>query len=279
MKGLLMGIQLGLYSTVLLSAVHSWSRIDFAKLASFPKLICAAALFRMVWLVCVFSDLSPSVGCERGELLWVLRNALLFTGELAQICSLTAFSSIFFFWWDALLASGNRVCNLSLLQILLNLWVFVLWVSLFAYRLLRGKCNDGGAEQWEESEWEEELLLSGFFALLGLGFAIVGVGLARMLHTKPSSSGERMRFKIGAICLSAVPLFLTKSGLLLALALGSTPPAGGMWYPWLYFTLPEVLPALVCLYFLRRRDVDSIALEDAALLRGGEDASNDVWRL
>lgn len=274
MQPWLVGIQLGLYSAVLLGAAYSWSRMDFAKLASFPKLVCAAAVFRMVWLVCVISGLSPSLGCERGEVLWVLRNALLFTGELAQICSLTAFSSIFFFWWDALLASGNRVCNLTLLQIMFNLWVFVLWVSLFAYRLLRGKCSDGSGEE----EWEEELLLSGFFGLLGLGFATVGVGLARMLGKKPSSSGRRMRLKIGLICLSTVPLFLTKSGLLLASAVGSPTTLGGAWDPWLYFTLPEVLPALVCLYVLRRRDVDSIALEDAALLPG-EDASDEVWRL
>jgi hypothetical protein len=57
------------------------------------------------------------------------------------------------------------VVNPALIQILLGLWIFVLWIGLFAVRLYHQDCNAAFEDD------KEAYAVCGFFLLLALGFA------------------------------------------------------------------------------------------------------------
>lgn len=280
------------YAALLLQSARLLRSDDSDKLRSFPRLICLSVLFRLTWFVSEYLGWGASVDCHDWEIL------VNFCGRCAQASLFTAFSAVLFFWWEILISEQRQAssivssppetsfrelcCRPSTWQILINFWVYVVLLGLVWYKF--ESCDEDVRSGISQAE---VVAIALFYLCLAIGFCYVCVGLSRQLQLRESVSSTQLQRRILIISTLCVLFFSLRSLLFLLNPLFGVVLKGTareVLYPWFFYTVPEVLPALVAQWFMFRQKRATVALADALVVQPEYQSGNNgdalaVWRM
>lgn len=236
---------------------------NLGRLSTVPRFILVASILRIAWFAAEFAGWGEAAECKDPK------GFSSFAGRLSTVLYFSAFLSVLFFWWDSLREgfpeeARCRYCEPRMLDILLKFWVLVLMVGLYAYKFF--ECDEKNRDRVSKIEITA---MSFTFALLAIGFASVGNGLRIQLSYRESVSASQLSFRITTITIVCVILFLTRFFLFMLYPLFEIKIKGTyqeFLYPWLFYTIPEIVPCSILLLTLLKRKKVSVAMEDALLV-------------
>jgi hypothetical protein len=252
-----------------LLAFMAWvvSRQNLDRLSTVPKFIALASLLRIAWFASEYAGWGDAASCRDAK------GFVSFAGRLSAVLYFSAFSSVLFFWWDALRKrsdglvpdeGGLSICEPRTVDILLKFWVFVVLAGLFMYKFF--ECDDANRQRVADAEI---VAISLVFGALAIGLASVGGGLRVKLSYRESVASSQLSFRILAITVTCSVLFLMRVFLFLLYPVFDLKLKGAArqaLYPWFFYTVPEVVPCVVLLFVLMKRRKVSVSMEDALLV-------------
>mmetsp|Transcript_10883 Transcript_10883/g.17823 ORF Transcript_10883/g.17823 Transcript_10883/m.17823 type:complete len:462 (+) Transcript_10883:83-1468(+) len=147
----------------------------------------------------------------------------------------------------------------DMIQILLNFWAYVL---IFVFLCVQWfECDK---EEYNKIDKAETMTIAFFFAILSIMYLIYGVRLVRVLGTVKLPVGGRIKRNTIVLIVVCVSCFILRGSLFLMNPLFHftlTGFIGKLAYPWFFYPVPELLPALLILHLTtphpRRMRVDA----------------------
>lgn len=139
----------------------------------------------------------------------------------------------------------------DIVQLLLNFWVYVIIIILLCVQWF--ECDKS---VYDNIDRIETVTIASFFLVLGTMFLWYGLRLALLLKNLPYQASARlMRNTIIIACVAS--LFFVLRGILFLLeplfAVRLNGTAAQIMYPWFFYPVPEIIPALLLLHLMSPR--------------------------
>jgi hypothetical protein len=145
--------------------------------------------------------------------------------------------------------SESILCSPSTIQVLFNFWVWIIALGLFVFKY--ESCAHSSTVSNAQT-----ICIAIASGILGIMFIVIGVRLYRKLGQREIPGRKRLQRKIfwvSLICFISFGLFRCILFLIQPLTgYYFTGILGNILYPWFFYTVPELIPSFVMLWFTRR---------------------------